>query len=328
MAFPVLRKLQFFPTKCEVGSFGEGPRHWTQKEVQEFVQDNKRTDVQVLNKIHRGNQFWLFRATPAPQQDEANPNFWHYMTEDGSMHITIAPVRPRARRQVPTERVSAPKKRWVDNRPNTPQPGPTQIDLTQDTNSEISGEKERPPRRQAGKGKGEGKSKVLQQKIDPDKAFQALYPGWSFINHGGNGDCAFRCAAFSLGRIPKKNVVGESLIREASRLWVLATGQLLKFKDKYEPFWAVDPDEEAYMCANAEVPQDYAEYVLTASRQGYYADDLLLTALATRLEIPIIVFAWSHERQSWERSVVANSFVGNTAKVKNKGAGSADINAT
>jgi len=74
----------------------------------------------------------------------------------------------------------------------------------------------------------------------------------------------------------------------------------------FEPFWAQDPDEEAQLRNFQNVPQDFADYILAASNRGYYADDLLLTALAARLATPIIVLAWSSERKVWERTVVAN----------------------
>ena len=89
---------------------------------------------------------------------------------------------------------------------------------------------------------------------------------------------------------------------------MLATGQMTKFRDKYEPFWAVDPEEKAHLRDNQEIPKDFPDYVMTASKQGYYADDLLLSALSDRLKTPIVIFAWIPARQSWERSVVCSQF--------------------
>lgn len=104
---------------------------------------------------------------------------------------------------------------------------------------------------------------------------------------------------------------------------MLATGQLTKFRSKYEGFWAADPDEPAHLRANQEAPKDYPEYVMAASKQGYYADDLILSALADRLKAPIIVFAWIPQRQSWERSVVSSDFQPNgQAVVQKKGTAS------
>lgn len=155
--------------------------------------------------------------------------------------------------------------------------------------------------------------------LDPDKVFIAQNPNWTFENHGGQGDCAFRCAAFSIAKQQDKTLSSDALIREASRLRVLATGHLTSHKAKFEPFWAPDPDEEKLFRANLEVPTEYADYVLAASQRGYYADDLLLTALADRLNTPIIVFAWSTTRQIWERSVVSYHFEQGVATPGQKG---------
>ena len=70
------------------------------------------------------------------------------------------------------------------------------------------------------------------------------------------------------------------MIREASRLRVLATGHLTAHKAKFEPFWAVDPAEDKLFRANQEAPAEYADYVLAASQRDYDIDDLLLNAIA------------------------------------------------
>ena len=110
----------------------------------------------------------------------------------------------------------------------------------------------------------------------------------------------------------------EARTREASRLRLLATGHMTSHKSYFEPWWAPGPDEDAQVRNHQSVPQDFSDYILAASNRGYYADDLLLTALAARLATPIIVFAWSSDREVWERTVVANRFFEGSAEVGKK----------
>ena len=83
--------------------------------------------------------------------------------------------------------------------------------------------------------------------------------------------------------------------------------------------WAVDETEEPYLRDYQEVPQDFSDWCMIASRQGYYADGMMLQALAERLACPIIVFAWDATMQSWVRAVQASKFVDGVAQVDKKG---------
>lgn len=58
---------------------------------------------------------------------------------------------------------------------------------------------------------------------------------------------------------------------------------------------------------------------MIASLQGYYADGLLLQALAERLATTIIVFSWNSSVNIWQRSVLSPSFTGGFAQSPKKG---------
>lgn len=318
---------EFSKHQIKMWELFNAPRHWTHDDVKEFVSQNSWTEAQVVNKIRRGShQVWLFKAKAAPSQGDAQDTAWHYQNHDGSMYLSIGPVRPRTRKQPQVEQLVAPKKRWVDTHPAVPPVAVTQLDdinldimksqevENQDKDENLTDGRVRSPRR-AGKGQ-KTEAKAESKQIDPDKAFLAQNPGWKFVDNQGSGDCAFRSIAYSLSVAQGKCLAGESLVREASRLRVLAVGQLTKHKDLYEPFWAVDSDETEAERAFLDAPQDFPEYVMAASNQGYYADNLLLSALADRLQTPIIVFAWSGERKSWERSVLAKNWKSEIAQNK------------
>lgn len=66
--------------------------------------------------------------------------------------------------------------------------------------------------------------------LDRDKVFIAQNPDWTIVNNGGSGDCTFRCAAYSIAKQQQKDLGPEAMIREGSRLRVLATGHLTAHK--------------------------------------------------------------------------------------------------
>jgi len=118
---------------------------------------------------------------------------------------------------VPTEQVAAPRKKWVDHKNLNETTAATQIDLTVDSTLPEADDRVRSPRRE--NATQEGNNLVPKVKIlDPDKVFQAQNPDWQFINHGGTGDCAFRCIAYGIAQQQKKTLGQEAMVREASRL--------------------------------------------------------------------------------------------------------------
>ena len=155
--------------------------------------------------------------------------------------------------------------------------------------------------------------------LDRGKVFIAQNPDWTIVNNGGSGDCAFRCAAYSIAKQQQKDLGPEAMIREGSRLRLDISLHIRHHKAIFEPFSAPDSAEANLFRANQEAPAEYADYVLAASHRDYYADDLLLNALAERFLTPIIVFAWSTTRQIWEPSVVCSQFQDGRAFSSKKG---------
>lgn len=100
---------------------------------------------------------------------------------------------------------------------------------------------------------------------------------------------------------------------------VLAVGHILKHKDRYAEKWAPDSDEPEIFRANQAPPSEFSDYCMIASLQGYYADGLLLQALAERLATTIIVFSWNSSVNIWQRSVLSPSLTGGFAQSPKKG---------
>ena len=289
------------------------PRFWTAEDMYQFLNQSNWTEVQILNKVRRGSQFpWMFKAKAAPAQNLSQPNFWSYTNEAQTLHLTVAQVQPRQRKPVPTERVAPPRKRWVDLVP-AKAPSPPDDDVEVVLTAAPTENKERSPRRLHGK----KPDKPDQDKVvlDPDRVFTTQNPGWKILNNGGNGDCAFRSVACGIGTAQKKSLSGDALVRAASKLRTLAVGHLIKHANRFKQSWAVDETEEPYLRDYQEVPQDFSDWCMIASRQGYYADGMMLQALAERLACPIIVFAWDATMQSWVRAVQASKFVDGVAQV-------------
>jgi hypothetical protein len=111
---------------------------------------------------------------------------------------------------------------------------------------------------------------------------------------GGTGDCVFKACAHSLVRYQGKTVQGESLIREAARLRVMAVQEVSK-----NP---VDPQEQAHHRGGiATAAQDFDEYLLQAAKQNFYGDGFLIQAMATKLKRDIVVWDWKQNDEYWQR---------------------------
>ena len=165
------------------------PKHWTTEEVSDFLSQNKWLQIDVLNKIKRNHQFlWIFKAKAAPAISSPTPE-WQWLV------VLHWPEWQILRKAVPTEQVAAPRKKWVDHKNLNETTAATQIDLTVDSTLPEA-----------------------DDRVDPDKVFQAQNPDWQFINHGGTGDCAFRCIAYGIAQQQKKTLGQEAMVREASRL--------------------------------------------------------------------------------------------------------------
>lgn len=108
----------------------------------------------------------------------------------------------------------------------------------------------------------------------------------------GTEDCVFKACAHSLARYQGKTVQGESLIREAARLRVMAVQEVSK-NPVYRKSSAVDPQEQAHHRGGiATAAQDFDEYLLQAAKQNFYGDGFLIQAMATKLKRDIVVWDW------------------------------------
>ena len=234
-----------------------------------------------------------------------------------------APEQPRKRPQVPSEQIVGPKKRWVDHAPVPssvrPEIPATVLDSPENEAQLRDDDKERSPRRSQDNGGNDTKKNERKKTIDPEVILRKESGPWSLFNFGGQGDCAFRAVAGSISKAQGKDLPSEVIVREASRLRVLAVVHILKHKDREVEKWAPDSDEPEIFRANQAPPSEFSDYCMIASLQGCYADGLLLHSLAERLATTIIVFSWNSSANIWQRSVLSPSFTGGSAQSPKKG---------
>ena len=215
------------------------------------------------------------------------------------------------------------QKRWADHAPVPssvrPEIPATVLDAPENEAQLRDDDNERSPRRSQDNGGNDTKKNERKKKtIDPEVILRKESGPWSLFNFGGPGDCAFRAIAGSISKAQGKDLPSEVIVREASRLRVLAVGHILKHKDRYAEKWA-SADEPEIFRANQAPPSEFSDYCMIASLQGYYADGLLLQALAERLATTIIVFSWNSSVNIWQRSVLSLSFTGGFAQSPKKG---------
>ena len=299
------------------------PSHWFETDLLDLLQTQGWKDIHIKTKVRRqGQGVWLLDAISPPWQKKDDQEFWQYTNSDNTCYITISLSGPRKRTVLPTERISAPRKKWTTGG----EVAPTQIDLiSEDESSEVPPQtdsredgKERSPRRlqdnDAAKREKKLKTGTGPRKLNPDTVLASLFPEWTPVDDGGTGDCGFRSVARVISVQQNKNLDTNKLVSESSRLRTLAVGHMVKSKGSFEEFWAPDPDALPIHRDGLDEPDTFADYLMHAARRNFWIDGLLLYALAHRLGRVIITFVWKEDDGGWQRHVVAPKYAGSVAQ--------------
>ena len=134
---------------------------------------------------------------------------------------------------------------------------------------------------------------------DPKQTFLRDFPGWTAVDCKGT-------KGFSI--FQNKTLYEEALAREASKLRVMMVGFLLKQNSFLAPRWKPDPGATKEQCAGEDIPLEFPDYCMFASKQQFWCDGLLLECLTKRLRTACVVFAWNKQDKLWQRTVLAHSF--------------------
>eukprot|EP00438_Fugacium_kawagutii_P017066 Skav215214 [mRNA] locus=scaffold1252:82926:90141:- [translate_table: standard] len=283
------------------------PSFWTQDTVAQFLETEgwKYTTIRT-KKRKQGQGVWLFHGF-SPHYQTPDEAFWQYSNAAGSCHITIGLEVTRQRKPLPSESLTAPRKRWTH-------PQASVITLNSDTEEPPTGEAA-PSGDSAGKGShARKKSKTGHDPAEAAQALQVQFPQWSSKDDGGSGDCGFRAVARALACQQGKDLSSDKLVSEASRLRTLTVGHLTAHKDRFSGFWAMDPDARPEQRDHMNEPETFSDYIMAASRKNWWIDGLLLHALAHRLGRVIIIFVWHSQDGAWQRHVVAPTHENGIAK--------------
>ena len=128
----------------------------------------------------------------------------------------------------------------------------------------------------------------------------------------GSGDCGFRTCAMAISSFQ-----GKELNEEASKLRVMTVGYLIKQKTTLAAKWKPDPGATAEQCAGEDIPVDFSDYCMLASKQKFWCDRmlLLLDCLTKKYELCVcVVFVWNTQEKIWQRNVLAHTLQGDVAK--------------
>eukprot|EP00435_Cladocopium_sp_Y103_P046793 s1103_g13.t1 len=242
-----------------------------------------------------------FKAKPPEKSKDVT--FWYFTdnADQDTAHINIFPEGPRKRKNLPQSEWLAPvKKRWVDHESDSikggpPSVAPTQIDSSQ--NADSNKEKERGRSRSPARN---GKGQATNAGSEPSTASSGAVsnsllrdnPNFEEVDRGGCGDCFFRIAAHWQSIFQAKNIPSDKIHTEAAKLRLAAIEHIKKHRKEYLPFWSVDPGEPANFRGGHDIPESFDAYLKVAAKQGYWVDEVLFSALATRLGCIIIVFGW------------------------------------
>jgi hypothetical protein len=85
---------------------------------------------------------------------------------------------------------------------------------------------------------------------------------------------------------------GKELNEEASKLRVMTVGYLIKQKTTLAAKWKPDPGATAEQCAGEDIPVDFSDYCMLASKQKFWCDRmlLLLDCLTKKIRTVCVLF--------------------------------------
>eukprot|EP00435_Cladocopium_sp_Y103_P072435 s132_g40.t1 len=308
-----------FPTNTSKQFILQGtPKHWETHYVVKLLNDQKWSQVEVLTRRrgHHGQNGpqWVFKGTPP--ENSGGVTYWYFADTAGdcAVHMNIFPEGPRKRKVPLAEWVTPLKKRWVDNKRDPPKRDLSIVVPSQETNpnnDEGSGRQRSPRRDAATAASQQAATQAAPARPAPAAQSNQLLrdnPGFEEVDRGGNGDCFFRIAAHWMIFFQKKDIKHDKMATEASKLRLAAVDHVSKHKKEYMPFWAPDPDEPVEYRANQDAPSSFDAYVKVAAKQQYWVDDLLLSALSTRLGCIFVIFCWNETSKVWIRFVQAPKF--------------------
>lgn len=146
---------------------------------------------------------------------------------------------------------------------------------------------------------------------------QVSAAGWRQQDFGGCGDCAFRALAAARLRDRQVSVQGTAAEVAGAELRAAAVAYLRKNLEKFKEQWAPDPQETpAQRAVQPTAAASFEEYLTAAAGKKFYADGLLLTAVAEHTKTPIVV--WFRDGAGWRRTVMANGFRDGVASGKHR----------
>ena len=298
------------------------PTSWTTGKLVQWLESNKWTDVELVSQATKFRG-WLFRgkahgealcyafeyengkhigvsqffhsAKPPKQTpirsagrslDSSKQTMWHSINGPKGVPMKAANLKAADASQSMFVDESKPDGETVDNTtPDGSTPGAKRADVK---TANLSPEKK--------KSKTDNASDASVDKSSTD------FRGYEFLDVGGDGDCAFRCAAVSYALQDGRGVSETTSI--AKNLGATLRAQVASHLQKYNHFestFEVDPRWNEKL-EGGPVPSSYKEWVQACSRPKRWVDGPGLVTISTRLSRDVVIWKWTNDR--WEKQIV------------------------
>ncbi|CAE7194102.1 Pol [Symbiodinium sp. CCMP2592] len=262
------------------------PKSWDSTDLNDFF---KEQGWKQIEQISRRRSTWHFKAV-APVADQTS---WMYVPEEGeswSIGVTMAagtrpsaqvtPLRQPRKQREPPRQVSASVTAGSADRPDM------------DTDSPEAGESTTP---QVGR-TDRSRSPPARPPSPPIDPAEAQKQGWHMRDLGGCGDCFFRAAAEALAQYaqPDKPLREAEAIAQGALLRTETVAHIRKHASKFQALFSTR--------------EEFDHWLEKAPLQQTWAEGKLIQACAERTGAPVIIWAWSNERSSWERFTISGRF--------------------
>ena len=309
------------------------PPRWTTGTILKWLEENGWSDIELIAQPSR-TRGWLFRA-----KNDAT-SFCFAFEDDKGDYITISqffhqtkkprqtPIRSAGsamnqnnfwnsingvRGTIPAKKQPTEIAATVPDSPMTPAEGEENAE-TKD--SEMLGETKRPASSAQNTGESPDKKRANKQ---PDRGVSSTteYQGYSFVDCGGTGDCAYRALAVAYALQDQRDQ--KEAVAAAKQLGATLRAQVSSHLKKYDHFkesFAVDP-RWTETREDGPVPKSYLEWIDATARPNRWIDGPCLSTAATRLSRNIALWKWDGptDNKSWVKQIVIPPIPGHAANI-------------
>ena len=303
------------------------PEHWEAEEIHSLMEQQNWTEVKPINKRRKGKHLseWLILAKSPSEQSTLES--WHFQDANDGTHIHMVHAPPKKQHPTWAEQVKGPSRHWqppVNQQSQVDTETSKHAQQQDEVGGDLSPSKANAP--DAKRARSTEEIKPTQMDVDeatqtqhnskpstirmppPADPEEAIRQGWQEHNLGGNGDCAYRAAAFARKYLQNQSHMSpEDAKKAGASLRAEVVLHCQKHAIRLQEHFAPDSEETANQRNNRPAAQNFHEWIQNQSDPKTWACALSFQALAERTGM--IITVWKYiAKGHWKRATFSKKF--------------------